>query len=316
MSWLFSQALAEEYSRATSWDGEPSAQLNVAPTARPFWRNDKPMDVSRLSRFGLTSRRLTAGHGAALLMWFRAGFPVRTSASPAPVPGSTGSTADCGFKWHESFVKYDPVTHSWKTRQLSLLGDSTGYSQTWPRWGVMRDGECWPLPTSALPTFERESGLLLPTPCTIDSGSFFNQSLSDDATLRPTLGAMACYGLWPAPGEPPLWPTPTVRGNYNRKGASPRSGEGLETAVRKFPTPTVAMRRGSSPGALTRKSGRSRETDRLDYAIEGEGNRGRLNPQWVEWLMGWPIGWTALPPLAMDRFHEWRQQHGGFYVPD
>jgi hypothetical protein len=109
-----------------------------------------------------------------------------------------------------------------------------------------------------------------------------------------------------------LWPTPTVKGNYNRKGASSTSGDGLATAVRRFPTPTVAMRKGSSTGALTRKDGRSRANDRLDYRIEGSGLTGRLNPTWVEWLMGWPIGWTALQPLAMDRFREWQQQHGDF----
>lgn len=36
----------------------------------------------------------------------------------------------------------------------------------------------------------------------------------------------------------------------------------------------------------------------------------RLNPNWVEWLMGWPIGWTDLKPLAMVKFHLW--QHGHF----
>jgi hypothetical protein len=39
---------------------------------------------------------------------------------------------------------------------------------------------------------------------------------------------------------------------------------------------------------------------------------GKLNPQWVEWLMGWPMGWTELPRLEMDRFQSWQQQHGGF----
>jgi len=29
---------------------------------------------------------------------------------------------------------------------------------------------------------------------------------------------------------------------------------------------------------------------------------GRLNPMWVEWLMGWPLGWTDLKPLATDKF--------------
>ena len=37
---------------------------------------------------------------------------------------------------------------------------------------------------------------------------------------------------------------------------------------------------------------------------------GRLNPRWVEWLMGWPIGWTSLEPLEMDKFQEWFKKHG------
>jgi hypothetical protein len=37
---------------------------------------------------------------------------------------------------------------------------------------------------------------------------------------------------------------------------------------------------------------------------------GQLNPTWVEWLMGWPIEWTGLEPLEMDRFRLWRRSHG------
>ena len=37
-----------------------------------------------------------------------------------------------------------------------------------------------------------------------------------------------------------------------------------------------------------------------------------LHPWWIEMLMGWPIGWTDLRPLEMDKFHLWRQQHGEF----
>jgi DNA (cytosine-5)-methyltransferase 1 len=43
-----------------------------------------------------------------------------------------------------------------------------------------------------------------------------------------------------------------------------------------------------------------------------ETNPGQLNPTWVEWLMGWPLGWTDLKPLEMDRFQEFLQQHGEF----
>ena len=37
---------------------------------------------------------------------------------------------------------------------------------------------------------------------------------------------------------------------------------------------------------------------------------GTLNPDWVEWLMGWPIGWTACEPLETARFRLWLHSHG------
>ena len=36
---------------------------------------------------------------------------------------------------------------------------------------------------------------------------------------------------------------------------------------------------------------------------------GQLNPEWVEWLMGWPLGWTALGALATDRCQQWCDWH-------
>ena len=37
-----------------------------------------------------------------------------------------------------------------------------------------------------------------------------------------------------------------------------------------------------------------------------------LHPDFAEWMMGWPIEWTGLHPLEMDKFHLWLQQHGEF----
>lgn len=37
---------------------------------------------------------------------------------------------------------------------------------------------------------------------------------------------------------------------------------------------------------------------------------GYISPTIHEHLMGWPIGWSDLKPLATDRFQSWRQQHG------
>jgi hypothetical protein len=35
-----------------------------------------------------------------------------------------------------------------------------------------------------------------------------------------------------------------------------------------------------------------------------------LPPIFSEWMMGWPIGWTDLKPLEMDKCHFVQQQHG------
>jgi hypothetical protein len=40
-------------------------------------------------------------------------------------------------------------------------------------------------------------------------------------------------------------------------------------------------------------------------------NLGKLmNPNFVEWLMGWPVDWTGLQPLATDKYQQWSQLHG------
>ena len=81
-------------------------------------------------------------------------------------------------------------------------------------------------------------------------------------------------------------PTPQAR---DYKGSSGRSIKGQETDlptfVNAFPTPTSRdwKDNGQSPAELERNS-------TTLATIAG----GSLNPTWVEWLMGYPIGWTDL----------------------
>ena len=106
-----------------------------------------------------------------------------------------------------------------------------------------------------------------------------------------------------------MWPTPTVCGNYNRKGASKTSGDGLATAVRMWPTPCASDNRdrgNASTPAISRRIAKGKQV-MLSMAVSQES--GRLNPMWVEWLMGWPVGMTDLRPLGTDKFREWQQQH-------
>lgn len=67
MSWLFSRALVGEFSGGNCSDGTQYAQLSVMPTQHKFSRNDKMMEFSDLSRFGLTCAVLTESHGKELL---------------------------------------------------------------------------------------------------------------------------------------------------------------------------------------------------------------------------------------------------------
>ena len=102
--------------------------------------------------------------------------------------------------------------------------------------------------------------------------------------------------MWPTPSTSPERPN---EGNVRFLRAKVLAGEMSSTAQlgRNWPTPTASQHKGSSPGALTRRDGRDRSNDRLDHCVMAS-DGGQLNPDWVEWLMGWPLGWTSLEPLC------------------
>ena len=167
MSFIYSQALVAAFSEANYSDTDASALLNGNLTPRPCLWHDKTMEPSRLSRFGMMCEPLTEGRGAELLTWFVAVFLARTSVQPEKVPESPESAADYGEKWHGSLTKYDPDSSSWKTAQCLLDGGLELFSETWPRWGLMRNGECWGLTILEDFTSEKEYGYW-PTPVKTD----------------------------------------------------------------------------------------------------------------------------------------------------
>jgi DNA (cytosine-5)-methyltransferase 1 len=38
---------------------------------------------------------------------------------------------------------------------------------------------------------------------------------------------------------------------------------------------------------------------------------GSLNPDWVRWLMGWPVGWDSAGPLGELRWEPWDAEPEG-----
>jgi hypothetical protein len=261
MSWLYSRALVEEFLGENFSDGEQSVPLNGNNTPQAYCAPDKMTGFSRLSRFGMTFAPLTDARGEELLTSYLAAFPARTSAPQGKVQALTVSDQECGEKWRASFTKYDPDMRLWKTHQCSLLGDLEPYSETWPKWGLMRDGECWEQRMLEQTIRGTESGLLLPTPDTVNRD---NKKVLFD------------------------------------KNAPSQSGRSLATYARTFPTPTAHnAKEGGFP------SEHNHNTPTLSAQAGGS-----LSPTWVEWLMGWPLGWTDLKPLEMDKSHCAQQQRG------
>lgn len=115
-----------------------------------------------------------------------------------------------------------------------------------------------------------------------------------------------------------LVPTPTVNGKNNAPGSSAKAGMGLATYAKLFPTPRANEYKDtlqSVPPSRQKEPGKCNLTQAIALeklyttpcAADSQGSTGgnnhrslrtdvagQLNPAWVEWLMGFPIGWTDL----------------------
>jgi hypothetical protein len=108
------------------------------------------------------------------------------------------------------------------------------------------------------------------------------------------------------------WPTATVRSDgdvtENRGIALPRSAEN-------WLTPGANEDAAGKPGANMQPQIKQQVEEwahsRPDPEVTGEGSRKasgppRLNPLFVEWLMGVPFGWTDYEPLGTEWSRWWQ----------
>ena len=345
MSWLFSRALVEEYLAGTCSDGEQSAPSSGNPIPQAYCAPDRMTAFSRLSRFGMTFKPLTDSRGEDLLTWYREGFLARTYPQQERAQESPEVNQVCGNTWHELLMKYDPDSHSWKTVRCLFPEELQWSSVTLPTWGMTVNGALFQHQTAVRPIsgigFGSEpNNEKLPTPQATDhiskrtSASWkakggVNFSLSNPEiqmmwpTPTSTLGTNGGL-VTPSKGREggtliealsarTLWPTPAARdckGANNREhcetnGTGRKHMDQLANAVAhpdlRFATPqTRDFRTGS-----TERWDNPERSRNLNDQIGGQ-----LNPTWVEWLMGWPLGWTDLKPLETGKWRQWLRQHG------
>ena len=189
--------------------------------------------------------------------------PLQESVVELMMKGGSGTSST------DSFAKLDQ-DGSWlkmcqDSYQQTLDGRLQKFSGTWPRAGMMSSGTC----------FQREDLVALGR-CTKGNGSSLSVS-------------------WPSPRvsdtEGGLVKNVELKdGSFSRVNKDGvRWGVKLKDAVNHMETlwPTMTVndsKNNCGPSQLKRKA--------LNVAVGGA-----LNPAWVEWLMGFPIGWTDLEHL-------------------
>jgi len=197
----------------------------------------------------------------------------------------------CGPSFSE-FARYSDRDGYWVkmsglfSQRLMLWDDEADclevYSETWPRSAIVSSTTAYRLPVLARSTGETGSGSSVgfPTPTANPPGWKNIEVVDKDGTL----------------------PTHPNQRFYN-KATGQKVQTGLEQVVRMFPTPTSRDWKDTPGMALESVNPDGSRRDRTDllprriYAdLPKDQDRpsGSLNPTWVEWLMGYPLGWTDL----------------------
>ena len=202
-----------------------------------------------------------------LLTSFPEDSPVRTLVAQDKGPGLMAKEAVYGEKSSVSLAKFDPDTSSWRTPQRCLLEGWEQFSQSWPRSGMMQNGIAYRLPP-LVPNISATGFGLLPTLTKSWNNSHEGINRQGKKTSRMGLGTVLSR----------LFPTLTHYGS--RGGATPERTRRMMT-----------------------KSGRGCDLNsELRHAYPE--TTGIINPYWAEGFMGFPTGWTELPPSETPSFRK------------
>jgi len=296
-------------------------------TVRQSWLRESKMDIlivpPSLGILPNSSKKVTPKHIKEWLMLSQQDSPASHSQSPEKdllkkIKETSGLTRLNAFAW------FDHDSSSWRTYQGCLLTNTYDtFTGRWPKSGMMLDGISYPLPTVEQTT-KGSGGGLWPTPDATHRGTCI-----DNRTPQQKGGGGRCLErdvaakMWPSPSAEQAGEGDLLDELETKDGESAKQGERaynpktkkhvqitLNRAVTMWPTPKERDWR-SGKGAQDDKA------SNLDQRIGGQ-----LNPDWVEWLMGWPIGWTSLEPLKELIWLDWdidpadmKEAQGGWHTP-
>jgi hypothetical protein len=209
-------------------------------------------------------------------------------------------TDDLGEAVLMSFLEAFPVrTYPVQEKEPALTESGQVCGDTWQELSVKYD-----LNTSSWKTHQ----------------CLFDEDLPESSVTLPKWGMMQDGVFWERITLPPLtsgtesglWHTPTCHNakeagypaKYKRKTPTLAAEANMGMPAKMWPTPRCFMHKDA-----LKDRGKSNLGEVVNE-MEGMKITGQLNPDWVEWLMGWPIGWTDLNVLETDKFLMWPHTHG------
>jgi hypothetical protein len=158
----------------------------------------------------------------------------------------------------------------------------------------------WSLPAAVTDEASEKSHRMWPTP---RSSKIMNMTMESALNRIENTGyhsnleekvALEEQKMWPTPNASPATASQTVEATQRLRASRERKQGILIEAVvdRMLPTPTARDYKGARKPETLKKAGRNENNSLPDKIAAYQ--KGTLNPNWVEWLMGYPPGWTDI----------------------
>ena len=178
-----------------------------------------------------------------------------------------------------------------------MLGGFIEFSETWPRAGTTRSGIA-SLRQPLVPLTSVTGFTSWLTPTAEDSRAARPAEVKHMAIYESGTNVPDCYKrLRSQVVAREMVPTPTVNDAKNSTFPPSQRGRGglIGHLMRAGHVPTPRATDGEKmTGMSTRRREAGRQADSLPELTRRLDGSGVLNPTWVEWLMGFPTGWTDL----------------------
>lgn len=170
--------------------------------------------------------------------------------------------------------------------------DSELYSETWPKWGIVLDGHAMELPM--LEHHINESECLL----------WHTSDCSDRRSLKSKQQGVnnQVKAYWRTPQSHNGAQGPKSKMFYEKCLKTGQSAITLVDQVKNWPTPAARDSKGSNSA---KHLSTGHHINQLANKVKLNKTEGQLNADWVELLMGLPIGWTDIN-VAKEDIESWQ----------